>query len=200
MRGGWIPIVMVLGAFLVWSEYGSQDMLGRECNNSTPEVSKEDPPKEVIDKTVETLRRQHTIVGWRRALLVALIVTIPLLYLLRGKVTGYDLFIVTTIIFLIVYFSSVWIQARWWGANDLRIERHLLSLRHQCLPLSLSLPQGNILQQKNTLQQKNILRKEDTLQQKKKRVLKLELGAYGRKIRSLVTSRLPRRSRIVPGI
>lgn len=127
----WLLLVGAIILYLVWSEIGSQDCLKSRCNNSTPPVSAKDPSKIAIDKTIETLRKTHTIVGWRRALLVAILVTIPIaVFLLHHFPSGFEFFIIVTIIFIVVYFSSVWLQARWWGMNDLKIERALLLFRH----------------------------------------------------------------------
>jgi hypothetical protein len=126
----WMILICALSVFLIWSEVGSQDCLNRWCNNTTPSVIETDSPRQMIDKTIDTLRKQHTIVGWRRAMLVAIIVTlIVTVSILHRFPTGFQFFMVAVFIFLIVYFSSVWIQARWWGQNDSKIERQLMLLR-----------------------------------------------------------------------
>jgi uncharacterized membrane-anchored protein len=127
----WLLLVGAVIIYLVWTEIKSQDCLESRCINSTPPVTAKDPPKMAADKTIETLRKNHTIVGWRRAMLVAIAVTIPIaFFLLHQFPSGFDFFVITTIIFIVVYFSSVWLQARWWGMNDLKIERSLLVFRH----------------------------------------------------------------------
>jgi hypothetical protein len=127
----WLLLVAAVIVYLVWTEPKSQDCLTTTCINSTPPVSAKDPTKVAVDKTIETLRKNHTIVGWRRAMLVAIVVAIPIaVFLLHHFPSGFEFFIITMIIFIIVYFSSVWLQARWWGMNDLKIERSLLQFRH----------------------------------------------------------------------
>lgn len=142
----WILLIGgVILIYLLWSEIKSQDCLNRTCINSTPPVNLKDSFRTAIDKTIETLRKNHIIVGWRRALMIAIIVSIPIiLFLLHRWPSGFEFLITVTIIFVIVYFSSVWLQAFWWGQNDLKIERSLMEIRR-----SLSTPKQNLPQKNN---------------------------------------------------
>ncbi len=137
----WLLFILVLIIFLCWTERGSQDCLHRRCINATPHVELQDETGSAIDKTIETLRKNHTLVGWRRALLIALIVTIPIYYLMRRTSSpklgflsgiipsGYEFFVIATIIFVITYFSSVWLNYVWFAPRDLAIEQTLLQIR-----------------------------------------------------------------------
>lgn len=140
----WWIIVVILIFFLIWSERGSQDCLksrginGKSCINATDPVDSNDTSKLAIDKTIETVRKNHTLVGWRRALFIALIVTVPIcLALNTGNSfkdrlpSGYQFFIIACIIFVIAYFSSVWLNAVWFAPQDNQIENSLLSLRRR---------------------------------------------------------------------
>ena len=136
----WLILVLILIIFLCWSERGSQDCLHRQCMNGTPHVDSKDNSKSAIDKTIETLRKNHTLVGWRRSLLIALIVTIPIYYLVKRILpslhgdgmlfpSGYEFFVIATIVFVIAYFSSVWLNFVWFAPRDLAIEHQLLRIR-----------------------------------------------------------------------
>lgn len=132
----WLLLVVLLLVYLVWSERGSQDCKGKRCGNSTEPVSEQDRPKSAIDKTIETVRKNHTLVGWRRAMFIALIVAFPIFFIFRRKhpdgwfPSGYDFFVVTGIIFVIAHFSSVWLNAVWFAPQDDQIEKSLLQLRN----------------------------------------------------------------------
>jgi len=141
----WPIVVIVLIVYLLWSEYGSQDCSKQSCNNRARVIYGEDDWYEAIDKINHNVHMNHTIVGWRRALLVAIIVTILVLFIFyNGKKgstpgdryavayalpDGFTVFIVTVIIFVIVYFSSAWIQYSWWRNNDYKIEDSLKLLK-----------------------------------------------------------------------
>lgn len=134
----WPIIAIVLAVFLTRTEIGSQDCSiirdSRQlCNHDSPLPSKYDLPDETIDKMIRSLRRHHTVVGWRRAMLVSIILSIIILmWLNEGRmVHGLVFFVTTMIIFVVVYFTSVWFQNKWFSKNDSDIEkilRHLESL------------------------------------------------------------------------
>lgn len=140
----WWIIIIILILFLIWSERGSQDCArrpgpnGKACINATDPVSSTDDSRSAIDKTIETVRKNHTLVGWRRALFIALIVTIPICLALNTKrplrerfPSGHQFFVVASIIFVVAYFSSVWLNAVWFAPQDNQIENSLLHLRRQ---------------------------------------------------------------------
>ncbi len=131
----WPIIAIVVAVFLVRTEIGSQNCSiirdGKQlCNHDSPLPSEHDLPEETINKMIKSLRRHHTAVGWRRAMLVAIIISIILLmWLNKGKmVHGLVFFITAVIIFVIVYFISVWFQSKWFTKNDIDIEKNLRHL------------------------------------------------------------------------
>ena len=68
--------------------------------------------------------------GWRRALLIAVILSAIILVIFYPKLPdGFDYFLIVTIIFIVVYFTSVWFQWHWWKGRDFKIEDKLLHLR-----------------------------------------------------------------------
>lgn len=131
----WPIIAIVVAVFLTRTEIGSQNCSiirdGQQlCNHDSPLPSDHDLPEETIDKMIRSLRRHHTAVGWRRAMLVSIILSIIILmWLNKGKmVHGLVFFITAVIIFVIIYFASVWFQSKWFSKNDSDIEKHLRHL------------------------------------------------------------------------
>ena len=130
--GAFWPIVAItIVVFLVWSEYGSQDCRSQTCNNKAPQMDPNDTVVEAIDKTLYAVHKNHTIVGWRRSLLIAIFVTLLILiWMCRSKmVHGFVFFIIVVMIFFATYFASAWFQSHWFTFNDLKIENSLRELR-----------------------------------------------------------------------
>ena len=129
----WPVIVFGIIVFLVWTENGTQNCNGKWCNHSAFEKYKNvksENSKIVIDKTISAVRTNHTLIGWRRALLVSLLIAIIVTGIFCQKVVhGFVFTMVTIILFIGIYFSSAWFQFRWWKPNDNKIERALKSLR-----------------------------------------------------------------------
>jgi Ca2+/Na+ antiporter len=132
-----IIITLLLLAYVIWSEYGSQDMLHKTCHNSTLPMNESDSLLEGIDKTIETVRKNHTLVNWRLAFFVALITVFPIsFFLLHRSPSGFSYLVILLLIFIIVYFAFVWTQAQWWGKCDSFLEEKLYSLRKRFLSSS----------------------------------------------------------------
>ena len=126
----WPIIVLTLVIFLIWADDGSQNCLNQYCNNSAPTVAKNDTPVQSIDKIIDAVRTNHTLVGWRRAIIVALIVSLLVLILLYKRFPdGFTVFLIATFVFVGVYFIDIWFQAHWWKMNDMKIEESLYKLR-----------------------------------------------------------------------
>lgn len=128
----WPFIVIVILAYLIWTEDGSQNCLNKKCNNDPPVMTEEDSPLQGIDKLVQGIRLNHTIVGWRRAMIVAIVISILIFLIFKSRFPhGFVFFIIAMIIFLCVYFMIAFNQFSWWKTNDERIEEALISLRHR---------------------------------------------------------------------
>lgn len=130
----WPVIVMAIIIFIAVAEIGSQSCQDGHCNHydSIYKVSDKDPSTEHIDSLVSRVKLNHTVVGWRRALLLAIILSLIILVLFYpGLPDGFDFFLVSTILFLVIYFTSTWFQWHWWKAKDFNIEDSLYHLRHQ---------------------------------------------------------------------
>lgn len=129
MKYWWLIIVVFLIFFTIWSEHGSQDALNRLCHNSTPAVEPGDSINVSIEKTIETVRKNHTLVGWRRSLLIGLIVAIPIIWVIKGQFpTGFIFLVVVGAVTIGAYFSTVWMEYNWWSGIDTKIEDGLLDL------------------------------------------------------------------------
>ena len=127
----WPIIIIVILTFILWSEYGSQDCRHQNCNNVALVINSNNTITETIDKTIYNLRKNHTIIGWRRALLVAIIASIIILIIFCPYFPhGFTVFLTILIIFVIVYFAQAWFQARWWRPRDRKIEQMLQKLRN----------------------------------------------------------------------
>lgn len=122
----WIGVLV----FAVWSENGSQNCNGGKCNNSAPEINEKDGSTDIIDKTCVAVRTSNYLVGWRRALIVSLLVSIIIVWMFFDKVPhGFVYFIILLLIFIPVYFSSSLIQFSHWKHRNNEIERQLRVLR-----------------------------------------------------------------------
>ena len=137
----WPIIVITIVVFLVWAEYGSQDCRGQTCNNKAPVIDPNDSIAESIDKTIYAIRKNHTVVGWRRSMLVAIFVTLLILmWMCRYcMVHGFVFLIVAIIIFFITYFASAWFQSHWFTFNDIRAEQSLRELRSRLKEIEIEL-------------------------------------------------------------
>src|SRR5680860_27605 len=127
----WPIVVIVIVVFLVWSEYGSQDCRSQQCNNKAETIDPNDDYRTSIDKIILTIKRNHTIVGWRRSLLVAIFATLLILMWMcrTTMVHGFIFFLIAVMIFFATYFVSAWLQWTWFTNNDLKIEKYLRELR-----------------------------------------------------------------------
>ena len=122
----WPIIVILLVVFLIWSEYGSQDCRYQNCNNRAQIIDHDDDLGSAIDKIKHNVYLNHTLVGWRRALLAAILLTVITLFIFCPEMPdGFTVIIVTVIFFVFIYFSSAWIQHRWWRNNDRKLDKAL---------------------------------------------------------------------------
>ena len=135
----WPILIITIVVFLVWAEYGSQDCRNQTCNNKAPIIHPNDTSSEIIDKILYTVRKNHTIIGWRRSLLIAIFSTLLILILLYSTkmVHGFVFFIIAVIIFLVSYFTSAWFQSHWYTFNDTKIENSLKELRHRIYDMEI---------------------------------------------------------------
>ncbi len=130
----WPVIVVAIVIFLAVSEIGSQSCVDGHCNhykNIEPSCP-DDLSSDNIDTLISRIKINHTVVGWRRALIVAILLALVILFLFSPSELpdGFDFFLVATILFLVIYFTTTWFQWHWWKPRDFKIEEKLLQLRH----------------------------------------------------------------------
>ena len=131
----WPVIVTAIIIFIAVGEIGSQDCTNGHCNhykNVDPELEKGELLSQKVDYVIEKLRLNHTVVGWRRALLLSMILSLVILIGYYACLPdGFDYFLVTFILFVVIYGSSVCLQWYWWRSRDNIEEEHLYKLRNQ---------------------------------------------------------------------
>lgn len=126
----WPFIIVILLTFLIWTEDESQNLFNPRCHHRSPSILLMDDDKRIIDKTLIALQNQSNVVGWRRALIASILLTIFLLFLLITVFpSGFTIFLVITMFFVTFYFSSIWIMSRWYTPNNEKIKMELLKIR-----------------------------------------------------------------------
>ncbi len=128
----WPVIVMALIIFLAVSEIGSQSCADGNCNHYRSVEPNSTITSKSIDSLISRVSINHTVVGWRRALILAMLLSLIILAFYEDNLpNGFDFFLVATIIFLAIYLTSSWLQWHWWKARDFKIEDELLLLRNK---------------------------------------------------------------------
>lgn len=130
----WPVIVTALIIFLTISEIGSQSCADGNCGHfrsvNAPNNENKKLTSNYIDGLISRIKLNHTVVGWRRSLILAIILSLIILLPYNdGLPDGLDFFLIATILFLIIYFVSSWFQWHWWKARDHEMEDELLLLR-----------------------------------------------------------------------
>lgn len=135
----WPIIVIALVIFLVWTEYESQYCRVIEtdegpvqfCSDKVQPILPTDTPEMIIDKIIYSLRKNHTVISWRRALLASIIsmVLILMYYYRTALPNGFIFFMLVLVLMFIIYFPLTWFGAHWFRMNDDKIERSLRELR-----------------------------------------------------------------------
>ncbi len=137
----WPLFVFAILLFLVSSEFGSQDCVDGKCNHykTVEDIEKTDTISLSIDKIIDRIRLNHTVVDWRRVMFLSIIISSVILFYYYGDLPpGFVFFMLTVIIFVIVYLSHSWVQAHWWKMNDWKIEDALIELRNKSKKYELS--------------------------------------------------------------
>lgn len=127
----WPILVVVLTVFLIWGEDRSQNCLDKPCQHSAPLPDIKDKPVDLIDKAISGLYLNHTLVDWRRSLLVALLIGLLLFFILNlsNIPTGAEYFTVVLVIFLGIYLSCGYFLWIWFMPKDQEIIDGLLDIR-----------------------------------------------------------------------
>ena len=126
----WPVIVMALIICLAVTEIGSQSCADGNCDYFNNLETNSKVTSKSIDNLISRVSINHTVVGWRRALILAMLLSLIILFFYQDNLPdGFDFFLVATIIFLAIYLTSSWLQWHWWKARDFKIEDELLLLR-----------------------------------------------------------------------
>lgn len=98
-------------------------------NDST--ISNLTDKKDEFGDILNTNRHNHLIVLWRKALIISLLIGFFVsLVIFKDFVFDFNFIIIVMLIFIAVYFTSVWFQAHWWRENNDRIEKYTLKLKN----------------------------------------------------------------------
>ena len=68
-----IIVSIALLAFLMWSENGSQNCVDQMCHNKVLDILDEEDSDTMVHKILQSVDINHSIVIWRRALIVAIV-------------------------------------------------------------------------------------------------------------------------------
>lgn len=125
--------ILFLICLLLYSEYVAHDCVpkdGKECthNCSAPDINLS--PEKYLDGVRKMVINNYDFVSWRQALLISLIVLFPIVYFIYQRLPDfYEFLIITSIVFLGIYLSSIWIWTHFFYPNGKEIEKSLLKLR-----------------------------------------------------------------------
>jgi Zn-dependent protease with chaperone function len=125
-----ILLIIFLIIHLLRAEWKSQGCWQKVCGNTTEKASSEDSIKRNIDLSIETLRRNSIPVGWRRAMLIGLILALPVCWIVLHRMpSGWEFFVTMMILFFVCNIISMWISYSWWNRRNILIEKEYLHLR-----------------------------------------------------------------------
>ena len=131
----WPVLITAIIIFLAVSEIGSQDCDSGSCGHYKSKIKTNND----VDNVINQLRLNHTSIGWRRALILSMLLSLIIITLFYpGLPDGFDFFLVSTILFLIIYFTGSWFEWHWWNVKDNQIEDRLLELRHNINEIKLN--------------------------------------------------------------
>ena len=127
----WIAVLILLLIILLHLEHADHDCIpGKHCNHYCSAPKDDDNADEAIDKIKEMVYQNYDFVTWRQALIMAIIIPLPIIYYLKGRLpTPIEWFIVGLFVFLAVYLSFSWIWAHFFKPNGKQVEKGLEDLR-----------------------------------------------------------------------
>ena len=126
----WIIIVIVLIIFLLWAEMSHNECTDQLCHMKAKLIKETDSTDEMINKVISNLTLNHRLINWRRSMLISLLLALGVIfYFYHVRAPGFDYIMIASILFFIIYFSTVWVGAHWWKNNDKKIEKELIKIR-----------------------------------------------------------------------
>lgn len=130
----WPLIIIGIVAFLVWTEYGSQDCRHQNCNNRAEQIYPEDSITDAISKISTNLMRNHTLVNWRRSLLIAIVIGLIILFIFCPKFPdGFTVLVTIFLVFFVVHLATAWFSSHWWKMIDYKTDHYLQELRNRII-------------------------------------------------------------------
>lgn len=127
----WPVLVTAIIIFITVSEINSHSNKNNKSNKNNSKTINTKPSNK-IDEIISRTNLNHTVISWRRSLLLSIVLSLIILAFLYNKLPhGFDFFLVTTILFIVIYLPNIWVQWNWWKNRDYKIENELLDLRHQ---------------------------------------------------------------------
>lgn len=135
----WFVIVLGLIILLTVTEIktqsyynGNSKMYNKTKNKYDESHKRSKKSSKYIEEIIDQVNLNHEVVIWRRALLTSIIMALVILLFYSDNLpSGYNFFITTFILFVVVYMIFSWFNWNWWKNKDNEIEKELLNLRHQ---------------------------------------------------------------------
>lgn len=125
----WVVVVIVIIAYIIWTEDRSQNCLGKPCQHSPPPITVYDSYRHRLDKVIYAINLNHTVVDWRRAVLAGLIVVLVLASLMVSSLDGTKVLMASLILILGYYLLWAWLTWTWSRPNDSYLVKQLNKLR-----------------------------------------------------------------------
>jgi preprotein translocase subunit SecY len=132
---GTILLIAVVILYLLIEEYRQQDQLDGAlykmlANYKDPEAEQKPTNDQLLEKAIQINRRTSGFQRWRQSLIIALIVTLPIVYFLLKRVpTLFEWVIIASLIAFGIYFSYSWIYVHYLVPNTQKVEKNLQQLR-----------------------------------------------------------------------
>lgn len=123
-----ILILIILGIIILFAleNYNHDCIKGKKCSLSVEPPVDTLPNKEFIQRLTEMLRSTYSYSFWRQSLLVALIVVLPIVFVVKRDLPNwFDFILITGIVFVAVYFSYSWLWTHFIFPNCQNIESAL---------------------------------------------------------------------------
>lgn len=123
----WPVVVITLSVFLVLSEYGSQDCTEQQCHMRASSISPGDDKTTAINKVLAAVENNHTVVNWRRSMLISILVALAILFVASPHrlPSGRVFLLVCLVVFSALYLFSTLDQNLHWAPVDEEIKNLL---------------------------------------------------------------------------
>lgn len=137
------PIWPVLAAatviYLVASETNHQSCQNGDCDLYKKLNKKDEDITDKIENIIDHIDLQHNVVEWRRVLVVSIILSLIILWLFNPALPdGFDFFLVTFLLFMIVYPISNMYNYNFYKSDDQIHQDKLYHLRNQIKTMEIN--------------------------------------------------------------